>query len=375
MEEEQIEQIYNVYINGKGTCKRLDPESSLSEIRKKLNLSSNYYFYRGDCFFEHIDENTFSIKEIETIEQNYRKIYINSREDEPPPPILVDITPDNTLPTIIVKLNEKSIDFLKVDIKDNLNNLRCRLKSINNNDLFLSENKIIEPNEETKIQIKDILIKDTIYMKTKKNNGEKFVEDYIIYLNGKIIERINLSPNEKLIFVREFLKEKISKNDLFIYKDITLGLEKEYYIIVGDIAVENKIYIENKVENKEEKLNNYNIIEGSHLIRKEGDIAIYKYPSKKFEDNDLINCKTIMVVGQTGSGKTTLLNSLVNFVVGIEFKDPIRYIIIEETKGKIVNEANSQTSDVNVYYIQRHGFYPPLRIIDTPGFGDTRGIK
>ena len=142
-------------------------------------------------------------------------------------------------------------------------------------------------------------------------------------------------------------------------------------MIVNDIAIENKIYI----ENNEEKLNNYNVIEGSRLIRKEGDIAIYKYPSKKFEDNDLINCKTIMVVGQTGSGKTTLLNSLVNFVVGIEFKDPIRYMIIEETKGKIVNEANSQTSDVNVYYIQRHGFYPSLRIIDTPGFGDTRGIK
>ena len=365
------EKIYNVYINEKGISKRLDPESSLSEIRKKLNLSSNYYFYRGDCFIEQKDENTFSIKEIEKIENDYRKIYINSREDEPPPPILVDITPDISLPTIIVKLNEKSIDILKVDLKDNLNNLRCRLKSINNNDLFLSENKIIDPNEETKIQIKDILIKDTIYMKTKKNNGEKYVEDYIIYLNGKIIERINLSPNNNLIFVRKFLKEKISENDLFKYKDMTLGLEKEYYIIVNDIAIENKIYI----ENKEEKLNSYNIIEGSHLIRKEGDIAIYKYPSKKFEDNDLINCKTIMVVGQTGSGKTTLLNSLVNFVVGIEFKDPIRYIIIEETKGKIVNEANSQTSDVNVYYIQRHGIYPPLRIIDTPGFGDTRGIK
>ena len=76
----------------------------------------------------------------------------------------------------------------------------------------------------------------------------------------------------------------------------------------------------------------------------------------------------MMIVGQIGSGKITLLNSLVNFIVGIELNDPIRYIIIDEK-----NEHTFQTNEVNVYYIKRHGEYPPLRIIDTPEFG--RGIE
>ncbi len=65
-----------------------------------------------------------------------------------------------------------------------------------------------------------------------------------------------------------------------------------------------------------------------------------------------------MVIGQTGSGKTTLINSFINFIIGIELDDPIRYII---------------ASKVNVYYLRRHGKYPPLRIIDTPGFEDIDG--
>ena len=145
---------------------------------------------------------------------------------------------------------------------------------------------------------------------------------------------------------------------------------------INDIAIENKIYIEKKEkETKKIKKELAKPIDGSYKIKEDGEITIYKYPSIEFNSSELAECKTIMVVGETGSGKTTLLNSLVNFIVGIQLDDPIRYIIIEENNGMTGDQSKSQTSDVNAYYIKRHGEYPPLRIIDTPGFGDTRGIE
>ena len=80
-----------------------------------------------------------------------------------------------------------------------------------------------------------------------------------------------------------------------------------------------------------------------------------------------------MVVGQTGSGKTTLLNSFLNFLMGIQLEDDFRYKIIIENNQK---KGESLTSEVNIYYIRPNIKNTPfIRIVDTPGFGDTRGIN
>ena len=35
-------------------------------------------------------------------------------------------------------------------------------------------------------------------------------------------------------------------------------------------------------------------------------------------------------MGQTGSGKTTLINSFLNYVLGIDFYDKFRYVLVDE---------------------------------------------
>lgn len=46
-------------------------------------------------------------------------------------------------------------------------------------------------------------------------------------------------------------------------------------------------------------------------------------------------------------------------------------MVVEDTK----NQKESITNDVNFYYVKNVRNNNVYRIIDTPGFGDTKGIK
>ncbi|XP_067283829.1 uncharacterized protein [Pseudorasbora parva] len=95
-----------------------------------------------------------------------------------------------------------------------------------------------------------------------------------------------------------------------------------------------------------------------------------------FGKNILKEIKTIMMIGATGAGKTTLINSMINYTLGVKWEDDFRFVLIDEGKQK--SQAESQTSQITAYQINHmDGFQVPysLTIVDTPGFGDTRGIS
>ena len=82
--------------------------------------------------------------------------------------------------------------------------------------------------------------------------------------------------------------------------------------------------------------------------------------------------KVFMLVGATGAGKTTLINGMVNYILGVQWKDKFRFkVITEETKA---TQAHSQTQDITAYtFHPMKGSNVPFTftIIDTPGFGGT----
>ncbi len=128
----------------------------------------------------------------------------------------------------------------------------------------------------------------------------------------------------------------------------------------------------------------------SRKISSEGDLPeIYALPLKYVMKNgkNIAKCiigdpppqsfneKVLMLIGATGAGKTTLLNGIANYVLGVRLEDNVRFKV--DTDDSTVSKAHSQTSWITAYT-----FYPmqgsplpyPLTVIDTPGFGDTRGI-
>ena len=205
-----------------------------------------------------------------------------------------------------------------------------------------------------KIKINFVVDDNPLYSK-KLENSEKLSE-----------LRSKLNIPDELIFLT---------NDGF---DIQKGDEEEY--TVEDSLKDNKIIINKKVkeeekekEKKEEKEKVLNIpIKDSEFIKSENNLKLYLYPSDKLTKEEEEKAIVLMVVGQTGSGKTTLLNSYINYLMGIKYDDDFRYVMINEQFEKKQDE--SQTTEVTVYNIKTPDG-TIIQIIDTPGFGDTGGIK
>ncbi|XP_016333563.1 uncharacterized protein LOC107681753 [Sinocyclocheilus anshuiensis] len=81
--------------------------------------------------------------------------------------------------------------------------------------------------------------------------------------------------------------------------------------------------------------------------------------------------KIILLVGETGVGKTTIINTMVNYLLNVTFENEIWNEITEEETR---DQSESQTSEITMYEIFPVKNPMSLTIIDTPGYGDTRGL-
>ena len=79
----------------------------------------------------------------------------------------------------------------------------------------------------------------------------------------------------------------------------------------------------------------------------------------------------VLFCGKTGDGKTTAINAFFNIIKGIRNEDNYRFILISEP-SKEKGQAESQTNGIHIYYLKDYNNRPVI-LIDSQGYGDTRG--
>ncbi|XDV48051.1 hypothetical protein PO909_017549 [Leuciscus waleckii] len=82
--------------------------------------------------------------------------------------------------------------------------------------------------------------------------------------------------------------------------------------------------------------------------------------------------KTILMLGETGTGKTTLINAMINYMLDVKREDKVWFEITDDQSDR--SQVHSQTSSITVYGFYLQESKTDLTIIDTPGYGDTRGV-
>uniref|UniRef100_A0A8C1Y014 AIG1-type G domain-containing protein n=1 Tax=Cyprinus carpio TaxID=7962 RepID=A0A8C1Y014_CYPCA len=104
------------------------------------------------------------------------------------------------------------------------------------------------------------------------------------------------------------------------------------------------------------------------VLNENGKVRNWTYGKKDTSKQN----KIVLLVGETGAGKTTLINTMVNYLLKVNFDEEIWYEITEEEAG---DQSESQTSEITMYEVFPVESALTLTIIDTPGYGDTRGLE
>ena len=338
-------------------AKKLDINMTLNEARKKLGqkVPEACLFVCSDgTEIERDDEEEFKLSDIAEKENNSTVVFLSLKEEEKETKNETNMEKPGKIKENSSHLDdekEKSSQNEDINSNNKLNRKKPDFEKANNesistdigNSNLNKENQQKYPDsDDTNPQNKNIKESEDINDKNQENNIDNYFYNNLNSQNND--NNSNYTNNRK---ARN--KDEMPPPAAFNQKNKNC---------------ENNPVLKSKFDKK--NLSNY------RCIGQNGNLKIYLYPSCIFSDIEEMNALTFMVVGETGCGKTTLLNSFVNALLGIEITDNFRFKIIAEDFNR--SQAFSQTSEVKTYNIRSVGGYPPVKIIDTPGYGDTRGI-
>ena len=296
---------------------------------------------------------------------------------------------------IKIQLNSKSIGTKPLIINDTLTTIREKIRDrIDKPYLFLDkEGNIIKTEDEGNLKLENIV-------KEKKINIIEDESQMKIILNDSELCFMKYTPSQKLNEIRNIIMNKI--NDDFTFLDID-GFEvmkkDECDYEVDDIINDKSLKLKslkpsNPTQNKNnnlmkpqinKKIRNINLSK-YEIIEKKEDLTIYKYSNLQrksdhklvyqyfydpYEIRDFQDAYVVLFCGKTGDGKTTAINAFFNIIKGVTLVDNYRFILISEPE-KEKGQAESQTDGVHIYYIRDYDNKPVI-LIDSQGYGDTRG--
>ena len=285
-----------------------------------------------------------------------------------------------------LKLNA-SIDAIREMIKDR----------VPASFVFLDlDGNIVARCDESGFKLQDIVKEEEKILKIKTDNvnsnsfpgtNDSNTSEINIFEGNKKIYSINSSIKIKLDQTRQLINSKIKDKFLFLDHENQVEIDDEKYLSIEDILQNNIIKI--KFLEKKKEPNKINIDFSKHkILKKREDLTIYLYSDRervsnkplvyqyffdKFDGTDFEKAYVVLFCGKTGDGKTTAINAFFNIIKGIKLEDNYRFILIKEIEKK-KGQAESQTDGVHLYYLKDYN-KKPLIIIDSQGYGDTRGKK
>jgi flagellar biosynthesis GTPase FlhF len=335
------------YDNDENTLTKASLSDKLDKIRDDNQIPETYIFTFNGTEIRKKQENEFSIEDV--LDSDSKSV------------LLKNLRPKKKIK--IFDEDNKSIKCEKqYEISEKLSKLRKDL-NLNDNKIFTRNSHEINIDDEDNFTIEDVEIDGVINIINKNSK-------FSIFVNNNLVKSESFSPSITIRTLRTYLTKDIPKECNFLHatKQTPIPIEMEDNIIISKICNENNYIF---IESEQKKLVN-KPLDKAEKLRKEGNVDIYLFPSRKFiigleknSENEKKEClniskeidrKIIMVIGQTGSGKTTLLNSLINALCGIQLKDDFRYIIIDELASDSGvedpnNQSKSRTSYVTVYNI------------------------
>jgi len=289
-------------------------------------------------------------------------------------------------------------------------------------DKFGSE---IDIEDEENYKLNDISEDKKIKLKTSGSSENNLTK---IFLDKTVLFSKDCSKINYLSELRDILKKDIKENFIFLDKngqDIDIEDENEYPIsealsegikikyeqttdegtnnnlskeappVINDNQISHKQKVEENTETKKpikKQINQkpkfdfskYDVIKSEDFasdqltfykysnIKPQEKDNIFQYFFDKYDVNDYKDAYIVLFCGKTGDGKSTAINAFFNIVKGVKLEDKFRFILIKEKdKG---GQSVSQTDGVHLYYLKDYN-NKPIIIIDSQGYGDTRGIS
>ena len=255
------------------------------------------------------------------------------------------------------KENEKLSEEKKPNLDEELIELINKL-SDNNKDLLQKCIKIFEDNG-----IKSI--KDLLLLKKEDIDELGFQTVFkrkLLDELEKLKPKEDLTENEKILIKTLFdqdLPPEIIYNSIGASSDVfKQDLIKKYYFTLKKPIKPIPTHLKKLIVKSREKVL----------------LPCFKYPCCQYNSKRYY---TLLVMGETGSGKTTLLDAFVNYLANINYEDPWRYKLVDENDIADLDPSKNQTSEITSYYVnyQRDdGEEINIKIVDTPGLGDTSGV-
>ena len=324
----------------------------LSDLRKKFEKMEyeNLFFYKKDSSLIKNKDEEKNIKIIDCLIENEIKFSINLK--------------------LIITIENENKKIIEYDFENSsLIELRKKLgNEINPEFKFFNEKGVIL--DEDKTFVFDIIKKNEILIKKISENMCKFLKIETSNLkNNKNIEenKDNIKGKNDSEEFDNDIDENINNPNVKIYDNKTILKDKEN-------SCQKNVLID-KNTNNDMNNNKLDLKKYKHLKIK-SIYEYYLYPNDKFNKEEEKNCISLLLIGESGVGKSTFINSFINFIMNVKNSDEHRFKIVIENKNNNNNkEFLSQTKEINTYYIKSRNGYPPIKIIDTPGFGDTQGIE